>query len=256
MRTHLGCVGRVNLGKLGEDTRKGLEQVESTWLEFSTEPPSLVVRHAQPADTPVLPNVASELLEFLGKLTDAERAGACGGALYCLDEDNGQYARIKVSSGGFVTVAWARPDYSRARWLPYHGERVPVVFEAYQRLNGAVKFRGRSAAPDQIKAVTEQYMGFHLEGEFEARAEEGRVEIRLRDLNSSVLPLVAALREVADPLSSLEGEIEVSSFRPGDLEDYCRFAFSGEEVWLVRPSLWSELAQEGPTPARTLEAAA
>jgi hypothetical protein len=39
----------------------------------------------------------------------------------------------------------------------------------------------------------------------------------------------------------LEGEIDLTSFRPGDLEDYARFVLRGGEIWLLRPALWQEL---------------
>jgi len=256
MRTHLACVGRVNLGELDGETRRRLEQIETTWLEFCPDPPSLVVRHLQPSDSPMLPSVASELLEFLGNLSESERMNVPGGALYSLDEETGQYVRLKVARGGFLTVAWAQPDYSRARWVPYGGERIPVVLEAYQRLNGTLNFIGPPNVATEIRAVVEQHAGIHPGGEFEARVAQGQVEIHLRDVNSSVLPLLAALRSAANPLSSLEGEIDVSSFRPGDLEDYCRFVLRGGESWLVRPSLWVELPQDEAAAPRALEPAA
>ena len=39
---------------------------------------------------------------------------------------------------------------------------------------------------------------------------------------------------------TLSGEIDVSSFRAGDLEDYCRFSFRAGETWMARPVLWSD----------------
>ena len=66
------------------------------------------------------------------------------------------------------------------------------------------------------------------------------------DLNCSVTALLRLLQEWAAPPGSLEGEIDVSSFRAGDVEDYCRFAFHAGEVWFVRPSLWRDAAE---TPA-------
>jgi hypothetical protein len=256
MRTHLGCVGRIHLGELSDETRKRLEEVDASWLEFAGNPPSLVVRHVQPSDTPILPNVGGELLDFLGRVGEDERAAVPGGALYCLDEESGQYVRLRVASGGGLSVCWARPDYSRARWQPFAGERVPVVFDAYQRLNGKVKFSGAPDAADKIRAAADQSAGLYPEGEFEIRVEGSQVEISLRDVNSSVLKLLAALREAADPVASLEGEIDVSSFRPGDLEDYCRFVMKDGEVWLVRPSLWSEVPEDQAAPGQSLQSAA
>ena len=256
MRTHLGCVGRINLGEVSEETRKGLEAVEASWLEFAGSPPSLVVRHVQPSDTPILPNVGGELLDFLGRLTEDERVAVPGGALYCLDEESGQYIRLRVASGGALGISWARPDYTRGRWQPYAGEHVPVVFAAYQRLNGNVKFSGPSDAPDRIRAAAERFTGLYPEGELEIRFEGGQVEVSLRDVNSSVLGLLATLREIANPAASLEGEIDVRSFRPGDVEDYCRFVMKDGGVWLVRPALWSEAPGDQGASGQSLQSAA
>jgi hypothetical protein len=255
MRTHLGCIGRVNLGLLGGETRRRLEHFQGSWLDFVAEPASLVVRHVQPTDTPVVPNVAGELLECLGRLTDAERERAAGGSLYCLDEEDGQYVRLKVSPGGVLTVAWAQPDYAHARSAPYRGEHVPVVFEPYQRLNGAVRLRAEAEGLARIHRVVERSAGLYPEGELDQRPVDDKVEINFRNVNASVLALLAALRETAHPASSLEGEIDVSSFRAGDLEDYCRFVMREGEVWLLRPALWSE-PEEDSDLARPLESAA
>lgn len=250
MRTHLGCIGRVNLGLLSEETRRNLERFRGNWLDFIAEPASLVVRHVQPTDTPVVPSVAAELLECLGRLTDAERARA-GGTLYCLDEEDGQYVRLKVS-GGILTATWAQPDYSRARRVPYRGEHVPVVFEPYQRLNGAVRLCASAEGFARIRRAIERSTGLYPEGDLDQRSVDDKIEINFRNVNASVLALLAALKDAAQPLDSLEGEIDVSSFRPGDLEDYCRFVIRDGEVWLLRPALWNEAEEE----AQALESAA
>lgn len=255
MRTHLVCTGRVELGVISQQTQRRLEQAGASWLEFSPEPPSLVVRHVQPDNLPALREIAGELLEFLSEIGEEERVQVPGGALYYVDEQNGQYVRLKVWKGGFLTVAWARPDYEHAQWERYVGQTMPVVFEPYQRLNGAVKFEGSPAAAEEVTDVLEHSLGLYSQGDFEITSSMEGVEITLRDLNADVLALVKVLREVAKP-SSLQGEIDVSSFRAGDLEDYCRFVFRAEEVWLVRPSLWTDLPEAQAPPQPPIERAA
>jgi hypothetical protein len=240
MRAHLVCTGRVELGEIEEETRRRLEVVEATWLEFSPDPASLVVRHVQPTEKPGLAKIAGELLEFLSEIPENARARIPGGALYYLDEQSGQYVRFRVSEGGFIAVTWAQPDYSRGRREPYQGQHVQLVFEPYQRLNGTVKLLGRPNAADQIRGVIEGCGGLYPQGDLEIRSSEGQIEIALRDVNASVVSLLEVLRVQAEPLSSLEGEIDVSSFRAGDLDDYCRFVLKAGEFWLVRPSLWSD----------------
>jgi hypothetical protein len=255
MRTHLGCTGRIKLGELSQDTQKRLEQVEGIWLEFSPDSMSLVVRHVQPDDTPALREIAGELVEFLSDVSEAEREKIPGGALYYLDEESGHYVRLKVSPGGIVTVAWAQPDYARATCEPYHGQKVVTVFDAYQRLNGTVKLHARPEFAEELRAAVEASGGLYPQGEFELRTVGSEIELSLCDLNCNVTVLLRLLQESAAPPDSLEGEIDVSSFRAGDIGDYCRFVFRAGDAWLLRPALWREAAETPPTSRESRAAA-
>ena len=239
MRTHLGCTGRINLGKLSQETQRRLEEVEATWLEFSPDPPSLVVRHVQPDAVSPPREIGGELLEFLTRVTDAERRAFPGGALYYLDDQTGQHFRLRVSSGGVLTVSWAHPSYQDAASVPYEAQATLVVFEPYQRLNGSVSLRARRGAADEIRQTIERPAGLCPQGEYGLRPDGEGLALELREVNSSAVPLVETLRQVAAP-GSLNGQIDVSSFRAGDLEDYCRFVFKNGEIRLLRPSLWND----------------
>ena len=255
MRTHLGCTGSVDLGLLAAETQGRLEQVEANWLEYSPEPPSLTVRHVQPDDVPALREIAGELLEFLHTVSDEERAQIPGGALYYLDEPTGQYIRLKVWKGGFLTVAWAQPDYTHAQWEQFRNQPVSVVFDPFQRLNGSVSLEGSPAAADNLRKVLESTAGQYSQGDYEIAASVERVELTLRDVNADVLTLVNTLRYSARN-ATLAGEIDVSSFRAGDLEDYCRFVFRAGETWIVRPALWSDAPETAAPPLEPLQHAA
>jgi len=239
MRSHLGCTGSVDLGFLGDDTQKRVEQIGATWLEYSPESSALLVRHVQPDDVPPLREVAGELLDFLHAVTESERAQIPGGALLYQDEPTGQYVRLKVWKGGFLTVAWARPDYVRAQWVPFLNQPVTLVFEPYQRLNGALGFEGHPNSADDLRRILEKTSGEYSQGDYEINASIRRIEVTFRDVNADVLSVVNALRYMAKP-GTLSGELDVSSFRSGDLEDYCRFSFRAGETWMARPSLWSD----------------
>jgi len=239
MRTHLGCSGQLDLGNLSQDSQHKLEHIEATWLEFVPESLSLEVRHVQPDDRPVLPEIVRELVEFLSQVTDEERAQVVGGTVYYQDGVKGHYVRIKVCKGGSLTISWARPDYTHASWERYRSQPVSVVPEPYQRLNGKFSFEGIPTAADDVRDLLERTAGLYSEGDFEIVARVDRIEVALRDVNASVLPLVYALQVLAKP-GSLEGEIDVTSFRPGDLDECCRFTFRDGEAWLVSPSLWGD----------------
>lgn len=255
MRTHLVCTGCVELGKISQETQHRLEQTEASWLEFAPDPPSLVVRHVQPDDAPPLREITGELLALLSEIADDERTRIPGGVLYYRDEQKGQYVRLMVWRGGFLTVAWARPDYEHAQWERYQGQTAPLVFEPFQRLNGRVIFDGSSAAAEEVTDAVEHSLGLYSQGDYEITSSVDGVEVTLQDVNADVLGLVKVMREVAMP-GSLQGEIDVSSFRPGDLEDYCRFVFRAGEAWLVRPSLWTDVPEVQAPPQPPLERAA
>jgi hypothetical protein len=254
MRNHLVCTGCVELGKLTQETQSRLEQTKANWLEFAPDPPSLVVQHVQPDNLPPLREIAGELFALLSEISEEERGRMPGGALYYRDEHNGQYVRLKVLKGGFLTVSWAHPDYEHAQWERYEGQTVAAVFEPYQRLNGRVILDGSSAAAEELTDILEHSLGQYSQGDYTITSTVDGVEIAFQDVNADVVGLVRVMRELAKP-GSLQGDIDVSSFRAGDLEDYCRFVFRAGEAWVVRPSLWADLP-EPQAPQPPLERAA
>jgi hypothetical protein len=170
------------------------------------------------------------------------------GALYYQDEPTGQYVRLKVWKGGFLTVAWARPDYTRAQWEVFRNQPVNLVFEPFQRLNGAASFEGNPTAADDLRRILDSTAGQYSQGDYAISSSIRRVDITLRDVNADALTVVNALRYMAKA-GTLSGEIDVSSFRQGDLEDYCRFSFRAGETWMARPLLWSDAPDATLAPA-------
>jgi hypothetical protein len=57
-------------------------------------------------------------------------------------------------------------------------------------------------------------------------------------------------------VGTLSGEIDICSFRAGDLEDYCRFSFRAGDPWMARPVLWSETPETPAPPAVSISQAA
>jgi hypothetical protein len=245
----------VDLGLLGGDTQNRLGQIPASWLEYAPESSSLVVRHVQPDDVPPLRELAGELLDFLHAVSDSERAQISGGALHYQDELTGQYVRLKVWKGGFLTVAWARPDYARAHWEPFRNQPVTLVFEPFQRLNGSASFEGHPNSADDLRRIIEKTAGQYSQGDYAIKSSVRRIEVTLRDVNADALTVVNALRYVAKA-GTLSGEVDVSSFRAGDLEDYCRFSFRAGETWMARPNLWSDTPDSLASSADRLSRAA
>jgi hypothetical protein len=245
----------VNLGHLGDDTQRCLEKIAASWLEYSPETSSLDVRHVQPDDVPPMRELAGELLDFLHAVSDAERAQIPGGALYYQDEPTGQYVRLKVWKGGFLTVAWARPDYTHARWEVFRNQPVTLVFEPFQRLNGTVSFEGNPNAADDLRRILDKTAGEYSQGDYAISCSVSRVDLTLHDVNADALTVINALRYMAKP-GTLTGEIDVKSFRVGDLEDYCRFSFRTGATWIARPQLWSDTPDASISPAAPVSQAA
>ncbi|MGD0697987.1 MAG: hypothetical protein ABSB82_24485 [Terriglobia bacterium] len=90
MPTHHGSAARIGLGAVGPDTQHRLEEVKAKWLEFCPNPPSLLVRRAQPGVVSSPREVAGEALEFLGQLPENRRNAAALDALRRLDDATGR----------------------------------------------------------------------------------------------------------------------------------------------------------------------
>jgi hypothetical protein len=163
--------------------------------------------------------------------------------------------RLKVWKGGFLTVSWAHPDYTHAKWERFQNQPVTLVFEPFQRLNGSITFEGHPNAADDLRRVIEKTTGQYSQGDYALSSSIDRVELSLCDVNADALTLVNGLRYL-DKNHTLTGEIEVSSFRTGDLEDYCRFEFRAGETWMARPILWADIPEESKSPVLPLSQAA
>lgn len=255
MRSHLGCTGSVSLGPLGEGTRKRLENIPASWLEYSPESASLVVRHVQPDDVPPLREITGELMDFLHALSNYEREQIPGGDLFYLDEISGQYVRLKISQGGTLAATWARVDYRQARWEVFRNQPMKVVLEPFERLNGAVSFECHPNAANNIRRILDGISGHYSQGEYAISSTVGSISLTLRDVNADGLTIVNAIRYMAKP-GTLTGEIDISSFRTGDLEDYCRFSFRMGETWMARPVLWPDDLNTPPPQEREMSRAA
>jgi hypothetical protein len=245
MRSHLGCTGSIILGQLSHDTHKRLEAIAATWLEYMPESSTLEVRHVQPDDIPPMREIAGELVDFLQAVSDTERTRIPGGALIYQDEATGQLVQIKVWERGLLTISWARPDYQQVPLEAFHNQPVRLVFEPFQRLNGTVSLQGNPTAGDYLRRIIDQTAGEYSQGNYAIESSVDRVTLNLRDVNCDALTLVNALRYTARD-GSLTGEIDISSFRAGDIEDYSRFSFRPDGTWMARPRLWSDMPDVSP----------
>ncbi len=238
-----GCHGRVLIGSLPEPVQRDLVQMPGDWLEFDPPTGSIVVRHVQPTDDPVLPAVTVELVRFLSAIPYEKLRGIDGGDLFVHLEDTGRLVRLRVEKGGALHVQWARPDYAGAVKRPWSDGRELVIGSWDQRLNGSLTFEvtggmeAASAARD-LQDLADTFEGLHPEGDFRATWSGERVEVALRDVNLDAAALVRTAQRLARS-RSLEGRIDVGSFGEFVPEKLVRILFEKGEVWVQHPLLWS-----------------
>jgi len=145
-----GCQGRVVVGALPESVQRELVAIPGDWLEYDPPSRSIIVRHIEPTDEPVLPAVTVELVRILSVIPFDILAGIEGGDLFVHIEETGRLVRLRVERGGSLHIQWARPGYTGATkraWSDGH----EIVNEPWnQRLNGEVTFGARD--PDTAAA--------------------------------------------------------------------------------------------------------
>jgi hypothetical protein len=236
------CHGRVELGSLPDEVRQRLASLPGEWLEFDPDTGTIVVRHTQPSDAPVLATAASELVRMLDEIPYDLQTQIQGGDFLIHTEATEELVRMRVQAGGAIRIQWAHPDYHGAKKRPY-GDGHEIVIQPWeQRLNGSIEFMAHSAADaaQQLQDLADTYEGLYPEGDFRAEADEtGRVSIELNVVNLDSRLLVDRCIELAEP-RTLTGRLDVSSFGDARPEHLVRFVFEFGEVWVQHPLLWSE----------------
>lgn len=233
----LECRGRVQLAPLSAATMHKLASFAGEWLEYSAEENAIVVRHIQPGGSPALAAVPSELITMLDLVTFAERAASPGGTLVV----HGRTApalRLHVATG-LIGVQWPHEDWTRA--LPVEtAEMFRAVDPVSAKLTGDLSFAAPAGAEQRLVDFLDRFEGLYPDGDYRVRRDGERVRARLDGVNAGPEELLALLRALAAPPSSLEVELEVGSFEPQAFEKDFRLAVHGGTVHAVRPALWPE----------------
>jgi hypothetical protein len=236
------CHGDVDLGPLPDGVRTRLAGLPGEWLEFDLASSTIVVRHTQPTEAPVVATAASELVRMLDEIPYDLQTRIPGGDFLIHTEATGELVRLRVQEGGALEIRWAHPDYEGASKRPY-GDGHEIVIEPWeQRLNGSIEFMSRDpqAAAKELQDLADTFEGLHPEGDFRASAGEGsRVQVEMNVVNLDARLLVDRCIELAEP-RTLNGRVDVSSFGDARPEHLVRFLFEFGEVWVQHPMLWSE----------------
>jgi len=231
----LDCTGEIGLGTLAPETVERLERLGGEWLELNPESHALEVCHVQPGGTPTLSAVPAELIAFVDALAPAEREAMPGGTLIIRDR-TGIVVRLVVT-GGQIHVQWPREDWSRAEAVDLQ-TALAETDSASARISGHLSLRAPRGSGDRLVEFVGRFEGLYPEGDLEVERDEDTLRLELRDVNVGPRQLLKNLNELAEPLESLGGELEVGSFVDHALDRDFRLTFEKGVARATRPSLW------------------
>jgi len=231
------CSGEIAVGALGEETQRRLAELGGEWLDVAIEARKIVVRHVQPGGAPALAAVPAELISILDSLTAEERERVAGGTLLVRDRA-GVVMRLVVERGE-IRIQWPREDWTHA--VPVSlDEALATVDPVSARVGGAVRFSSPAGARAKLVEFVETFEGLYPEGNLRMERDGEKVRVEFAGVNVGPAELLAKLRELAAPLASLTGELEVGSFHPNAVERDFRLRLEAGRVHAERPSLWRE----------------
>jgi len=229
------CDGRIETGPLPESVSGRLTQFGGNWLEYIPEGNAIVVRHVQPSACPAISAVPCELIALMDCIPPAHRAAMPGGEFRVKDAD-GQTLRLVVERGD-IRIQWPSPDYSKAVPVPT-ATLMEGLNPCAARVRGRARFLGAAGSGARLQEFVDTYEGLYPEGELLVREGSGGTEIEFQDVNVDPCELVARLQELADPLDSLEAELEIGSFALDSADAGFKILVRRGQTQALRPSLW------------------
>jgi hypothetical protein len=233
----LACSGRVRLGPLSAETLARLEPLGGEWLEVDPDQQALVVCHIQPGGAPTLSALPAELIALLDALNPEERDAMPGGTLMVRDR-TGPVVRLVVGRGE-IHIQWPREDWSQAE--PVDLESVLAEADPYSaRVSGRIRMETPPGAEERLERFVDDFEGLYPEGDLRLERDGATLRASFRDVNVGPEQLLAKLRELADPLDSLDGDLEVGSFVEHALDRDFRLTLEAGTARAERPALWPE----------------
>ena len=229
------CDGRIEIGPLPESVFGKLMRLRGNWLEYIPEENAIVVRHVEPSACPAISAVPCELIALMDCIPSAHRVAIPGGEFRVKDAD-GRILRLVVERGD-IRVQWPSPDYSRAVAVP-----TATLMEGLNpraaRIRGRARFRGVADSAARLQAFVDAFEGLYPEGHLQICTAGGGMEVEFHDVNVGPCELLARLQELADPLESLEAELDIGSFDHSSPDACFRILVRDGRTQALRPSLW------------------
>ncbi|MGD2115513.1 MAG: hypothetical protein PVG07_10695, partial [Acidobacteriota bacterium] len=173
----------------------------------------------------------------LDALTPEERDAVPGGTLMVRDR-TGVVVRLVVGAGE-IHIQWPREDWSQAE--PVDLETILAEADPFSaRISGRVRLNAPPGAEDRLEEFVDDFEGLYPEGDLRLERDGGTLHASLRDVNVGPEQLLATLRGLADPIDSLEGDLEVGSFVEHALDRDFRLKLRGGMARAERPALWPD----------------
>ena len=176
-------------------------------------------------------------ITYLDALAPDRREEAPGGTLLIRDP-GGRLLRL-VLARGEVRIQWAHEDFTHPVSVPVE-KALAGIDPVRARVAGVASFGGGPDQAAKLEAFVHGFEGLYPEGDVEVETGEGRVRARFRGVNVGPRELLGVLRSLADPPASLEADLEVTSFSPGEVDGDLRIRVQRGEAQAERPSLWRE----------------
>jgi hypothetical protein len=108
------------------------------------------------------------------------------------------------------------------------------------RVSGRIRMEASPGAGKRLERFVDDFEGLYPEGDLHLERDGATLRASFRDVNVGPEQLLSTLRELADPLDSLEGDLEVGSFVEHALDRDFRLIFQDGVARAERPGLWPE----------------
>jgi hypothetical protein len=198
--------GEIRLGSIPWEVAERLVQFRGNWLEFIPQANAIVFRRVQPMGCPALTGVPCELITMIDSIPPEFRDSMPGGELSMKDQRD-RMIRCVVRKGE-IRIRWPQESCLQTVAVSFESA-AQVVDPARARVTGWARFAGASARGGDLRAFVDRFGGLYPAEDMPSECEQNVVYVRFKD--SCVAPgeLIACLQDLADPLDSLQAELEV-----------------------------------------------
>ncbi len=208
MEALMECQGQIRFGEVPWEVAERLAQFRGNWLEFLSGSNAVVFRGVRPPGCPPVTAIPCELISLIDSIPPEFRECMPGGEL-CLKDVNGRTLRVEVRQGQ-IRIKW--PQEPICRTSPDLSENAAGQGG---RVNGWARFAGTPSRSAELRELVDRFGGLYPEEDMPSECTQNMVYLRFRNASIEPQTLIDRLRGLADPLESLQAEIEIESSGSG-----------------------------------------